>query len=113
MANSARAAVALPSAQWGLARSILWRAAQALVTVLAATVLVWSLLPLAPGDPALRILQAQGRPDPDPLHIAQVRQAMGLDRPLPLQYIAWLGRVARGDLSTSYRTGKPVLQELV
>ncbi|MCX6047985.1 MAG: ABC transporter permease, partial [Chloroflexi bacterium] len=51
--------------------------------------------------------------DPDPILIAQTRQTMGLDQPLPFQYVQWLGRVVRGDLSISYRSGKPVLAELV
>jgi ABC-type dipeptide/oligopeptide/nickel transport system permease component len=94
-------------------RVISKRVLQAILTALGASVIVWALLPFAAGDPALRILQAQGREDPDPVLIAQTRQAMGLDRPLPLQYVQWLGRVARGDLSISYRSGKPVLSELV
>jgi ABC-type dipeptide/oligopeptide/nickel transport system permease component len=89
------------------------RVLQAILTALGASILIWALLPFAPGDPALRILQAQGREDPDPILIAQMRQEMGLDQPLPLQYIAWLGRVVQGDLSYSYRTGKPVLAELL
>ncbi len=88
------------------------RVLQAILTALGASVLVWAMLSFAPGDPALRILQAQGRADPDPILIAQTRQALGLDRPLPVQYVQWLGHVVRGDLSISYRSGKPVLAEL-
>lgn len=88
------------------------RVAQAILTALGASLLVWGLLPFAPGDPALRVLQAQGIEDPNPLQIAQMQQHMGLDRPLPLQYVQWLGRIVQGDFSTSYQTGRPVLTEL-
>jgi ABC-type dipeptide/oligopeptide/nickel transport system permease component len=46
------------------------------------------------------------------LQIEQMRQRMGLDRPLLEQYLHWLGQVAWGDLSISYRTGRPVLSDL-
>lgn len=88
------------------------RTLQALVTGLGASLLIWALLPLAPGDPARRVLQARGVPDPRPVEIEAVRRELGLDLPLPAQYTRWLGRAARGDLSTSYQTGRPVLDEL-
>jgi len=88
------------------------RVLQALLTVLGASIVIWALLPLAPGDPALRVLQARGVQDPQPQEIAAVREAWGLDLPLHRQYTAWLSRAVRGDLSTSYQTGRPVLAEL-
>lgn len=96
-----------------LAGAIAKRLLQALLTALAASVLVWALLPLAPGDPVLRIFEARHITEPNDLQIANLRAEMGLDRPLPLQFIHWLGRVAQGDLSVSYRTGRPVLGELL
>lgn len=98
---------------WLTVRVIGWRILQAIFTALGASIIVWALLPFAPGDPALRILQAQGIEDPNPVQIAELQQKMGLDRPLPLQYVEWLGRVVQGDLSVSYQTGKPVLTELL
>lgn len=98
---------------WMAAGSLIaGRVLQALLTALGASVIVWALLPFAPGDPALRILQAQGYEDPNLVQLAQMRQTMGLDQPLPAQYVQWLGRVVQGDLSVSYQTGKPVLEEL-
>lgn len=88
------------------------RVLQALLTILGASVVIWALLPLAPGDPALRLLQARGVQDPQMQEIAAVRQEWGLDQPLHLQYVRWLSRAVRGDLSTSYQTGRPVLAEL-
>lgn len=96
----------------GLGRTITNRAVQALLTILGASVLVWALLPLAPGDPARRVLQARGVEEPRPAQIVAVRTELGLDRSLPEQYLAWLGRAIRGDLSTSYRTGHSVAREI-
>ncbi len=101
----------IDASQWSVLRAIGLRLGQALLTVLGASVLIWTLLPLAPGDPALRLLQARGVLEPLPKEIEAVRREMGLDRPLLVQYVNWLGRVVRGDLSDSYQSGKPVLQE--
>lgn len=96
-----------------MAAAILKRVFQAVLTALVASTLVWALLPLAPGDPVLRIFEARHITEPNDLQIANLRAEMGLDQPLPLQYLNWLGRVVEGDLGISYRTGKPVLAELL
>lgn len=76
-----------------------------LPVLLAAATLVWALLFLLPGDPAR--LMAGGRSlDPDVLNA--IRAEWGLDDPAPLQYLRYLGRLARGDLGTSYVQGRPV-----
>ncbi|PJE27088.1 peptide/nickel transport system permease protein [Pseudooceanicola antarcticus] len=93
-------------------RVALRRFAQALLTALAASLLVWAMLPLAPGDPAYRILYSQTQKEPLPAEIEALRHEMGLDKPLPLQYAQWLGKVARGDLARSWRTGQPVAEEI-
>lgn len=95
-----------------MAAAILKRVAQAILTALAATVIVWSLLPLSPGDPVMRILEARNIHEPNDLQIASLREELALDRPLPMQYVQWLGKVVQGDLSVSYRTGRPVLTEI-
>jgi ABC-type dipeptide/oligopeptide/nickel transport system permease component len=102
-----RLLIALP-----LLRAISGRLLQALFTLLGLSVIIWALLPLAPGDPAERLLQARGVQDPNPAQVAALRVDLALDRPLPVQYIEWLGRAVRGDLSLSYQTGRPVLEEL-
>src|SRR5690554_432866 len=58
-----------------------------------------------PGDPAL-ILAGEQR---DPEVIAFIRQRYRLDDPIPVQYVAWLGQLARGDLGRSLRTNERVL----
>jgi peptide/nickel transport system permease protein len=72
-------------------------------TLLAATVLVFALSWIVPGDPALTILVGgegdSGAVSPESLQ--QLRQALGLDRPLYVQYASWLWNVLSGDLGTS------------
>ncbi|MBI4280518.1 MAG: ABC transporter permease [Armatimonadetes bacterium] len=63
---------------------------------------------LAPGDPAQIWLGDYATPD-----LLQVTRArMGLDRPLPVQYLTYLGSVMRGDLGESLRSRKPVAGEI-
>ncbi len=66
--------------------------------------LMFALLRLAPGDPALLLVGPTATVE----QVAAQRHALGLDRPLPGQYAAWLSRFARGDWGTSIATGRPV-----
>ncbi|MGH7320532.1 MAG: ABC transporter permease, partial [Candidatus Rokuibacteriota bacterium] len=66
---------------------------------------------LLPGDPALLILGGDAA-QPTPEQLARVRARLGLDRPLLVQYVAWMGRVARGDLGTSLLDDRPVARDL-
>lgn len=61
------------------------------------TIGVFLLLHLLPGDPALVL----AGPDAPPEVVAAVRQQMGLDQPVPVQYVVWLEHVARGDFGRS------------
>src|SRR5260370_17793706 len=77
----------------------------ALVAVgLGISVLVFALNAVALGDPA-RAARGQ-RADPETLE--RLRRDYALDRPLPVQYATWLGRLARGDLGESFREQRPV-----
>ncbi len=69
------------------------------------TVGVFMLIHLSPGDPALIILGE----DRSPQAIAEVHQELGLDKPLYVQYVIWLGRAVHGDLGRSNTTPEPVL----
>jgi peptide/nickel transport system permease protein len=85
------------------------RALYIIPTLIGVTLVAFILLKLAPGDPA-QILAGQ---DADPATIQALREQMGLDRPLPLQYFAFLTDLAKGDLGTSYATRRPVAEEVV
>jgi peptide/nickel transport system permease protein len=83
-------------------------------TLLVATVLVFTLFWIVPGDPALTIL-AGGEGDSGSVsqeQLQQLRQALGLDRPIYIQYGSWLWHVLRGDLGTSLWYKTPVWAQL-
>jgi peptide/nickel transport system permease protein len=80
------------------------RAVSGLGVVLGVVTLMFALLRLAPGDPALLLVGPAATAD----QVAAQRHALGLDRPLPAQYATWLGRFAQGDWGTSIATGRPV-----
>jgi len=77
--------------------------------LLGVATLVFALIHFIPGDPARAILgDVASETD-----IAQLRQQLGLDRPLAVQYVAFLGGLARADLGTSLRTGTPVASQIL
>jgi peptide/nickel transport system permease protein len=83
-------------------------------TLLVVTVLVFALFWIVPGDPALAIL-AGGDGDAGSVsqqQLDQLRQRLGLDRPLHVQYASWLAHVLRGDLGTSLWYKTPVWDQL-
>mgnify|MGYP001164590580 CR=1 FL=1 len=80
------------------------RAISALGVVAGVVTLMFFLLRLAPGDPALLLVGPSATQE----QLAAQRTAMGLDRPLPVQYAAWVERFVRGDWGTSIATGRPV-----
>lgn len=88
---------------------ILQRLGQTLVVVLGATVIVFFILRVMPGDPVMLMFG-----DGDDMNMAEARQRfeqiLGLDQPLPVQYLNFLGEIARLDFGTSItRGGEPVI----
>ena len=74
------------------------------LTAWLATLVVFAVLQLVPGDPALLMLGTSARPDT----LAALRAQMGLDEPLPLRYLHWVGGLLAGDLGTSFTYARPV-----
>ncbi|HXN90673.1 MAG TPA: ABC transporter permease [Candidatus Sulfotelmatobacter sp.] len=72
------------------------------------TVGVFMLIHLSPGDPALIILGE----DRTPQAVAQVHQEFGLDKPLYVQYLIWVGHIGHGDWGRSYTTHEPVFNAI-
>jgi peptide/nickel transport system permease protein len=85
--------------------SLLGRIGSILATLFLLSVIVFSLQLLLPGDPAA-VLAGEDR---SPETIASIRERFGLDQPLPVQYVRWLGNAVRGDLGTSMRFNQPVV----
>ncbi len=78
------------------------------VTALAVLTVLFFLLRIVPGDPAILILGEFASPE----RVAALQKQLGLDQPLIMQYFAYLGDVVRGDFGTSLRSGRPVFAEI-
>ena len=79
-----------------------------MVTLLVASLLIFLLLEILPGDPAAVILGVGAQEDT----LRALRAELGLDLPAPVRYLNWLGEVLQGDLGLSYTYDTPV-QELL
>lgn len=80
------------------------RLAGLLLTLLAASLVVFLVLEVLPGDPAMLMLDTSARPDT----VAALRHQMGLDRPATVRYFTWIAGMARGDFGLSYTYNVPV-----
>lgn len=80
------------------------------VTVLV-SIIAFVIVFVLPGDPAVAILGEEGARDE--ARYQNLREELGLDRPVPIQYLDWAGGVLTGDLGTSIRTGEPIGAALV
>ncbi|HUP50434.1 MAG TPA: ABC transporter permease [Thermoanaerobaculia bacterium] len=87
---------------------IIRRLLQMIPITLGILTLIFSLIHLIPGDPAVQIAGEGARPQ----DIENVRKALGLDQPLWKQYVTYLRNLARGDLGRSFRTGESVAAEI-
>ena len=87
-----------------MARFFIRRLWAVLPVLLVVSLLVFFMLRLAPGDPAA-VIAGNNATSED---IAQIRERMGLDQPIPWQYARWLSQVVQGDLGYSYYLSKPV-----
>ncbi len=82
-----------------------WRIAAAVPTLLLVAVAVFVLMRVVPGDPAQLILGDSATEE----SLAALRESLGLDRPIPAQFLAWAGDVLRGDLGQAITNGEAVL----
>lgn len=88
-----------------MARYALRRVLQAMPLLLGITLGIFLLIRLVPGGP---LSAYEGNPDVTPQDLARLRQQLGLDAPLPVQYVRWLGRLGRRDLGWSLVSHRPV-----
>ena len=77
-----------------------------LLTLLAASLVVFLVLQILPGDPAMLMLDTSARPDT----LAALRHQMGLDRPATVRYVTWILGMLRGDFGVSYTYNVPVAE---
>ena len=73
------------------------------------TIGVFALARISPADPVL-VFAGEDR---DPARLAEIRTDLGLDQPLPLQYVAWLGHAVQGDLGRSFQNKQKVSEAII
>ncbi|MDP9071409.1 MAG: ABC transporter permease [Actinomycetota bacterium] len=81
-------------------------------TLVGVSLLAFALANLTPGDPAAELIRRTTDQPPSPAAVAETRKELGLDRPLAVQYLTWVGDAVRGDLGISYATRRPVAAEI-
>ena len=88
---------------------ILKRLLLTLPVLLGISIIVFFIMALIPGDPALAILGSYATPE----NVAKLRTEFGLDKPLLQQYLIWLTNLMQGDMGRSYSLNRPVLDEVL
>src|SRR5712691_5302849 len=73
------------------------------------SVVIFMLIHLTPGDPVVVMLGEEASAEARD----RLRSELGLDQALPIQYLAWAGRIVRGDLGRSIRTHQPVSEAIL
>ncbi|MCC7023953.1 MAG: ABC transporter permease [Thermomicrobiales bacterium] len=91
-----------------MTRYLVQRLILAVPVLLGVSIVVFLMLHLLPGDPALAMLAGQsGITSED---VDRIRRQLGLDQPLPVQYLTYIGRVLHGDFGESVHSHRPVLE---
>ena len=94
-----------------MAQFILRRVLVSIPLLIGITLVIFLLANMMPGDPILAVMTGEAQLSETQLQ--EARERLGLDAPLPVRYVRWLGEVARGNLGDSYITGRPVLDTLL
>ena len=97
-----------------MSRYVLRRLAIAVPTIFGITVLIFIAMRVLPGDP-LAMIGSQGQSIRvlTEEELASARASLGLDQPLHIQYLRWLGDIARGDLGYSFWTSEPLIDQVL
>lgn len=90
---------------------ILKRIAFMFFVMVGVSLLTFGMSHLTPGDPAEILLRNEGK-NATPEAVEDMREKLGLNDPVPVQYWNWVSKVVRGNLGNSFDTGRPVLKEL-
>lgn len=88
---------------------VIRRILQVIPVLILASIITFSLIHLVPGDPATMILGEDATRE----DIENLRRAMGLDRPVPIQYLEWVTNILQGDFGRSLRDNRLVLPALM
>jgi peptide/nickel transport system permease protein len=97
-----------------MSRYVMRRLAIAVPTIFGITVLIFIAMRVLPGDP-LAMIGSQGQSTRvlTEEELASARASLGLDQPLHIQYLRWLGDIARGDLGYSFWTSEPLIDQVL
>lgn len=95
-----------------LPRAVLRRIGQAVPALFIISVVAFSLLSVTPGDPLTSRVDRESLVRMTEEQKEAARAELGLDQPLPVQYVNWLGSAVRGDLGYSIVTGRPAVDEV-
>ena len=90
-----------------MTKYVLHRVLRSIPVIFGVTVLVFSMVDFLPGDPVLYMFQATAI---SAENIAKARHALGLDLPVHIRYLRWLGNALQGDLGVSIESNRPVLE---
>ena len=85
---------------------IIKRIISVIPVLLVVSVITFSFIHIMPGDPAIALLGRNATPD----EIEALRQSMGLDKPIIVQYFQWLGDLVQGDMGNSILSGRPIFK---
>ncbi|MCS0673384.1 nickel ABC transporter permease [Cytobacillus firmus] len=85
------------------------RLVQIVPVLLGVTLMVFLIMQMVPGDPAV-LVAGEGATDEQ---VESIRHDLGLDQPLAVQYLSYVGDVVKGDFGESIRTSRPVLDEIL
>lgn len=88
---------------------VIRRLAQIVPVVIGIVVVTFFLIRAVPGDPAVIMLGQRATPE----SIASLRAALGLDQPVPVQFVSYVGRILAGDLGISITAGVPVIDVMI
>ena len=91
-----------------MGRLVLRRLLATIPVLVLVTAGVFALIHLTPGDP----IDAMMAESVDATVKANLRRELGLDQPIHVQYVAWMGRLLHGDLGRSIRNGEPVIENV-
>lgn len=89
-----------------MGKLVVQRLMQLIPVLIMVSIIVFTAMRLAPGDPAILMLGKEaGRPENKP-KLEQLRKEMGIDKPIPVQYLIWAQDIARGDFGVSNRAAQ-------
>src|SRR5690606_28802386 len=92
-----------------VAAYIVKRLVAAVPVLLGLSIIVFLIMAMIPGDPATAILGSYATPE----NVERLNRSLGLDKPLPQQYLIWLGNLLQGDFGRSFTLNRPVLDEVL